>query len=446
MTNRNHEAASAGTWLLLGTLGALVLLNVPELGSDPWTFRARADGDAGILDPLVRIADREWDLGILRAAALLAGLLVAIAAATFRPLSRPAAVALAAAVAALLLVPAVLLQVGLRRAAEPWTYTNDSTYQIELAGDLILDGDDPYGFDYRRTPLERWYTAIEEESDLGAAALDHLAYFPGTPITAAGWRLLPAPIDDYRVFVLLATLGLGAAALLFPGPLELRLAAGAALAASPAAVRGAWFGTADAPSLMLVVASFGLAARGHARSAAATLAGAVLLKQFALVAVPFVAVMLLARAPARRALLRAAAVFGVVVAAGFLPFLIADAGAVWDDTIAYGADTYRIIGYGLAGILVELGAVERTGSYPFALVALLVWLPVTVWLLLCQWRSRDLWPGAAGFAASMFVLLYVSRVLQNSYLVWPLAGLVVAALLAAGADRLAVRRPRGSSA
>ena len=35
------------------------------------------------------------------------------------------------------------------------------------------------------------------------------------------------------------------------------------------------------------------------------------------------------------------------------------------------------------------------------------------------------------FSISMFVLLYLGRVLQNSYLVWPLAGIGLAYLLAA---------------
>src|SRR3712207_8108575 len=42
-----------------------------------------------------------------------------------------------------------------RSASEPWYFTNDSTYQIELAGELVLDGDNPYGHDYRDTDLER---------------------------------------------------------------------------------------------------------------------------------------------------------------------------------------------------------------------------------------------------------------------------------------------------
>jgi uncharacterized membrane protein len=218
---------------------------------------------------------------------------------------------------------------------------------------------------------------------------------------------------------------------LFDAPLSWKLAAGAALAANPLAARAAWFGTADAPSLLLTVLAFAFAARSRYLLAAASLAGAVLLKQFALVALPFLAVMLLARAVPRPVLYRAAAVFALVVVAGILPFAIADPGALWDDTIAYGARTYRIIGYGLAGVLLEVGILDdRFGSYPFLPLAVLLWVPLTAWLAWTQWRSGRLWVGAASFAASIFVLLYLGRVFQNSYLIWPLTALLVAFVLA----------------
>jgi hypothetical protein len=430
---------------VLGVLGILVAVSVPELGSDPWPFRPVAVDPQGILGPLVRAADREWDPGLLRAGALLAGVVVALAAAFVLSarLLRPWFVAGVCAVVILLLaVPATLLQVGLRDATEPWYYDNDSTYQIDLAGELVLDGDNPYGHDYEGSGLERFYDAVRADADVPQVALDHFAYFPGTVETAAVWRLLPAPFDDYRIFVLLCTLALFGAALLFDAPLPCKLAAGAALAANPLAVRGAWFGTADAPSLLLTVLAFALVTRSRYVLAGATLGGAVLLKQFALVAVPFLAVMMLSRAVPRPVLYRAAGAFALVFVAGALPFAIADPGALWDDTIAYGAQTYRIIGYGLAGVLLELGVLDdRFGSYPFLPLALLIWLPLTAWLAWTQWRSQRLWVGAAGFAASIFVLFYLSRVLQNSYLIWPLSALLVAFVLAAS-ERQADSSPR----
>jgi len=419
---------------VLGVLGILVAITVPEVGSDPWPFRLIPTDAEGILGPLVRAAHREWDLGILRAAAILAGLVVVLATAFVLAVRgvRPLVVGtVCAVVIALLTLPATLLQIGLRDGTAPWFYVNDSTYQIDLAGELVLDGETPYGHDYRGSGLERWYPAVNADEDVPRVALDHFAYFPGTALTAAAWRLVPAPFDDYRVFVLLCTLALFAAALLFDAPLPWRLAAGAALAANPLATRAAWFGTADAPSILLTVLAFALVTRSRYVLAAASLGGAVLLKQFALAAVPFLAVAMLTRAVPRPVLYRAGAAFALVLVTGILPFAIADPGALWDDTIAYGAQTYRIIGYGLAGVLLEVGILDdRFGPYPFLPLLILVWLPLTAWLAWTQWRSRRVWVGATGFAASIFVLFYLGRVFQNSYLIWPLSALLVAFVLA----------------
>jgi hypothetical protein len=382
----------------------------------------------------VTIADKEFDLGILRSLAVLAGITVALAAALVwrQPVwPRGAAIALSVLVVGTLLVPATLLQVGLREASEPWYFTNDSTYQIEIAGDLILDGENPYGHDYSDSGLERFYPAVNAPADLPQVALDHFAYFPGTALSAAVWRLLPGPLDDYRIFVMLTTFGLFLAALLFPAPLIWKLPVGAVLAANPLAVRASWFGTADAPALLALVLAFALLVRGRLFWAAASLGVAVTLKQFSLVAVPFFIVMLMTMGVPRRTILRAGGVFAGVVLATFLPFLIADPGALWDDTIAYGADTYRIVGYGLSALLLNLGALDdRFGYYPFLPLAVFVWLPVTAWLLVSQRRSGLLWPGAAGFAVSISLLFFLSRVFQNSYLIWPLIGVGLAYLLA----------------
>jgi hypothetical protein len=143
-----------------------------------------------------------------------------------------------------------------------------------------------------------------------------------------------------------------------------------------------------------------------------------------------VAVLMLTRAVPRPVLYRSAAAFAGVVIAGILPFAIADPGALWEDTIAYGAETYRIVGYGLAGMLAEAKIVDRFGSYPFLPLAALIWLPVTAALLWRQWRLRSPWVAAAGFGVSIFTLLFLARVFQTSYLIWPLTAALLAFLLA----------------
>ena len=429
----------AELWGLLAVLLALLAITLPELGSDPWPFRTGAVEPRGLLAPLVRAAGEEWDVGIARSACFLAALgLAMLGAAGLRRADWPgwvgALVVLAVALA--LLLPSTLLQAGLRDATDPWFHTNDSTYQIEIAGDLLLDGENPYGHDYRFSGMERFYTFDGTASSRvreREVALEHYAYFPGTAIVSAAWRLLPRPLDDFRVFVLLMTLAGFLAALAFRAPLGWRLAIGALVVANPIAVRSAWFGQNDAPSITLMILAFALATRGRGRWAAASLAGAVLLKQFAVVAIPFLALVLLKRGLDRLELRRCALVFAGVVAVAVLPFLVADPVAFYEDTVKFGTGTYKIVGYGLSAMLIRAGILEdRDGSYPFAPIALLTWLPVTAWLLVQAHRARETWVAAAGFTISILVLLFIGRTFNNYYLVWPMMGAAIAALLCAG--------------
>jgi hypothetical protein len=441
----NDRLDERGAWALIGVLFLLVAINLPELGSDPWRFRPGSVDPEGPLAPLVRAAGEEYDLGIPRACAFLAGLLCGAAALLLlvrpRAWSKGVAVGLVLAVGLLLTAPATLLQIGLRDATAPWFFTNDSTYQVELGGELVLELDNPYGHDYRRSGLERFYTrdgSVSERVREDEVALEHFAYFPGSVISAAVWRVLPEPFDDYRLLVLVCNLAMLAAALAFRGPLWVRIALGALLVCNPIAVRSAWFGQNDAPSLLLLVLASALASRRSFGWAAASLAGAILLKQFAVVALPFLALMVWTMGARRTELRRAAAVFAGVIVVCVLPFLIAGPVAFYEDTIRYGAGTYRIVGYGLSAILVETGVLaDREGAYPFALLALLTWLPLTAWLLLLQRRRPAPWVAAVGFSLSILWLMFIGRTFNNYYLVWPMTGAVIAALMWSRAVRSA---------
>ena len=440
---------------MTGVLLAMVAINLPELGSNPWPFRPGAVDPQGPLAPLVRAAGEEWDVGIARTVAFLAALLCGAACVTLlhrsgrsreTPWPRWAGIALVVAVGVLLLAPSTLLQVGLRDSTAPWFFTNDSIYQTELAGELVLDGDMPYGHDYRDSGLERFYTfdgTVSQRVLEREPVLDHLPYFPGVVYVGAAWSLVPHPFDDFRLLVLLCTLGMLGVVLAFRAPLEWRLAIGAFVVCNPIAVRSAWFGQNDAPSLLLLMLAFVLVVRRRGGWAGAALAGAALLKQFALVAAPFIALMLIKQRLPRGALGRAALGFAGVLAAGLLPFLVLEPVALWEDTIEFQSIAYRIVGYGLSGILLRLGLVEdREGDYPFLPIVLITWLPLTAWLLVIQWRTRELWVGVVGFSLSLLALLFIGRAFNNYYLVWPLMGAAVAALIAAGESAAA----RASSA
>ena len=418
------------TRIVLGSLLALVALATPSLGDAPTQWKIGAVHAHGLLGPLVRAAHGRWDVGVLRAPALAAGLLVALLLVAVPWLGRArGAIAIVStiAVAAALLVPAVALQAGLRDATAPWFHDNDSTYQIEIAGDLVRDGTNPYGHDYRSSGMQRIYS--HDGSPAAAAetnpALRHFPYLPGTVELATVWRLLPAPLDDIRFLVCLASLAMLAAAWAFPGPAWLRLVLGAVLAANPLTIRAAWFGTADALSLAPLVLAFALVARRRLGWAAVALGSAILLKQFAIVAVPFLGIVAwqtCGREATRRAGLAA---LGIVVA-GCLPFLVWGPGALLRDTVEFGAGAYRVVGYGLSNLLVRADLVERTGGYPFVWLAILVWLPLTVVLCARLARGREHWTAPLAAAVSWFLLFWIARVFQTSYLIYPLAGVAIA--------------------
>jgi hypothetical protein len=384
---------------LLGVLVGLVLISVPWLGSDAWAFVAPTASANGLLGPLVRAANGDWDLGIVRAPALLAGVLAAVLAIVLprrEPARRVLLIVATVGVVLALLLPATLLQVGLRDGTAPWFHTNDAAYQVELAGQRILDGHNPYGATYVGTGLERFYS------------LD------GTPV---------------RVLMLLFALALLPAALLLPGALELRLAAGALLAANPLMIRSTWFGILDAPVLLALVLAFALSLRGRWGWAGALVALALVQKQYAFVAIPFLGVAAW-QAGGGAALKRAGAWLVGVTALFTLPFLLWGPSAFLDDTIVYGTSAYRIVGYGLSGILVDLNVVVRDGSYPFVLIALVTWLPLTLLLVRRQLRDPAPWRAALGFALSFLVLAWVARYFQTSGFVYPLVGLIIAATIA----------------
>ncbi|MEJ7715149.1 MAG: hypothetical protein WKF40_05345 [Thermoleophilaceae bacterium] len=224
----------------------------------------------GVLAPLVRAGGSEWDVGIARTTCFAAGLLLAaVGALALRRRDWPAWTGVAhgrargaGADAALHAPPGGPASTR----PQPWFFTNDSTYQIELGGDLLLDGRNPYGHDYSRSGMERFYTLRRHAPRTPCASArsrwSTTPTFPAPPSSGAVWRLLPSPLDDYRLFVALATLGGLAAALAFRAPLGWRLAIGALIAANPIAVRSTWFGQNDAPSITLMILAFAL---GHPR-------------------------------------------------------------------------------------------------------------------------------------------------------------------------------------
>jgi uncharacterized membrane protein len=185
------------------------------------------------------------------------------------------------------------------------------------------------------------------------------------------------------------------------------------------------------------VLAFGLVARRRLGWAAVALASAILIKQFAIVALPFLAIVAW-QTCGREATRRAAAIGAAVLAVGILPFLVWGPSALVTDTVEFGAGAYRVVGYGLSNLLVRAHVVDRTGYYPFVWLALLIWLPLTVVLCRRLARERDHWAAPLAAGVSWFLLFWIARVFQTSYLIYPIAGLAMSAAWRLGTAQSAI--------
>ncbi len=317
-----------------------------------------------------------------------------------------------------------------------------------IAGDLVLDGDNPYGHDYRDTGLERWYPAAAGRRPPAGRSRPlrilprHRRSPPPRGAAARTFRRLPAARAARDPRTAPGCVSLSSAR--SNGDSRRHRTGGESARDQGGVVRDGRRAERPLPRSRL-----------RARDAlplglgGSLLGLAVLLKQFALVALPFLAVMFIVRGGSRTTAIRAGAAFGGVLLAGALPFLIADPGAL--GTTRSPTEPAPTGSSGTGSRHSSSGPADRRPLRP---------LPVH------PPRAAHLGPGdglarsgdscarassgwaAAGFSISMFVLLFLGRVFQTSYLVWPLAGIAVAYLLAAGereapADADARRRGRG---
>ncbi len=193
------SGSGAGGAGLLAVLLAIVAVTLPELGSDPWR-------SVRSVDPRVRWLrscappgrSGTWASRGPRLhgrAAVRRGLADA-AAATAPGRAGPAwrrARGGRAALGTVRRAPARDCATPPRPGSSPTTRPTRS----RSGGDLLLDGENPYGHDYRESGLERFYTrdgTVSERVREREVALRHFAYFPGALLSAAAWRVLPEPL------------------------------------------------------------------------------------------------------------------------------------------------------------------------------------------------------------------------------------------------------------
>jgi hypothetical protein len=352
-------------------------------------------------------------------------------------------------VVALVVVP-VLAQIELRlhideapgNEAPYRSGTHDGgVLQTEMAVDELLAGRDPYRADYGRPPMSRSRDSDENGwRSFGYAhnpAFDHLPYLPGVLIVSAPAQAVSRAIFhawDERFLYLAAALGLAAVL-------------GSMVPAGPAR-RSVWLVTLASPLLLgylvvgrndvlvlLPLALFARALLGERwRDAAIWLGVALAMKQFAIFALPFFAIVL-----HRRGKLRELWPALAIPAAVILPFLLWDARAFVADVLVWnlggGRDAYpvRWDGYGLSPIAYGLGLVDSpSGPNPLGWLSLPAILAALAALL--GWILRDpaerATPVVALIASGvlLFVALATSRFFADNYLAVPFLLIAVAVI------------------
>src|SRR5437870_3724654 len=183
--------------------------------------------------------------------------------------------------------------------------------------------------------------------------------------------------------------------------------------------------------LLFLFAGVALLMRERRTAASLAFAAAGAAKLHALIVLPFVAMYLVAtRKP--RTLREAVAALAptwpaaIFLLATFVPFLVNDFGAFYDDVVRYNAGgaawTYPISGMGFSALLLSMGVIPyRQADFPFAAIEIAVATPIAAWWLLRLWQRPTIATLLAGYALTLLAFLFFGRYFQGNYL-----GLIVA--------------------
>ena len=303
------------------------------------------------------------------------------------------------------------------------TMEHDGLLQIEAAIDRLLRGQPIYGVDWSDTPMARISWTLTPGPN---PALHHLAYFPLTVLVGVPFRFVTRALGwpfDYRM-VLIGFVVAGLLAIVaLPIAADRRFMVITALFVSPLITLFLWSGRTDIEFLAVLLVSLVLLSRGHPVVAALALGMAVALKPFAVLAVPFLLLVLLIRwrtRPSRGELALALAALALPPVVTVLPFLIANPVAFWTDVVLYTSggvpDAYPIVGYGFGEFLYAVHLVaHRTDSAPFGVVQLLALAPV-LWLTARAFlRRASLGRWMAGYALCLLAFTFFGRFFNDNY-------------------------------
>jgi hypothetical protein len=377
--------------------------------------------------PLWRLFPEGWDVVFLSACGSLS-VLYAVrdhhSGARFT--SRQRAVHLAAIVSAFVVAPTIA-SIVLRETGRAYTYIHDGALMIEWAARKLLLGQNPYVADYLDTPLFYWPM-------VNNPALYHLTYFPSLFLITIPFVWVFDKVGlfwDERYLYLPAYIATLAVVPLLVRRTEHRLALTSLVALNPQLFPFVVEGRNDFFVLLFLFAGIALLQRERRTWGSLAIAAAAAAKLHALFFLPFLVMWLVAtRKPktwrdALRAL-RPLVPAAILLAVTFIPFLVNDFAAFYDDVVRYNAGgaawTYPISGVGFSALLLALGVIDyRQADFPFAAIEIAVATPIAIWWLRRLWREPTFPTLLQGYALTLLAFLFFGRYFQGNYLGYILA-------------------------
>jgi uncharacterized membrane protein len=328
---------------------------------------------------------------------------------------------------AVFVVVPTIASIVLRETGKPYTYVHDGALMIEEAARKLLAGHNPYAADYLDTPLYYWPM-------VNNPALYHLTYFPFLFLVTVPfvWAFDHLGIFwDQRYLYLPAFVATLAIVPLLVKRTEHRIALVALVGLDPELFPFVIEGRNDFFVLLFLFAGIALLQRERRSWASLAIAAAAAAKLHALFLLPFLAIYLVAtRKPktvgeAARALLPAIPAVAFL-AVTFVPFLVNDWNAFYDDVVRYNAGgaawTYPISGMGFSALLLWLGVIPyRQADFPFAALEIAVATPIAVYTLYHLWRTPTIARMLTGYGLTLLAFLFFGRYFQGNYLGYILA-------------------------
>ncbi len=337
------------------------------------------------------------------------------------------------AIVVLFAVVPTLASIVLRETGLPFTYVHDGAIMVEEAARKLLNAQNPYVADYLDTPLYYWPM-------VNNPALYHLTYFPflflvTTPFVWLFDRL--GLFWDQRYLYLPAYLvTLGIVRTLVPRAPQ-RLALVAVVGLNPQLFPFVVEGRNDFFVLVFLFAGVALVQRDRRALGALAIAVAGAVKLHALFLLPFLLVYYVAQPPKGQprprelrglgaALFRPLLPAAAFLAVTFIPFLVADFPAFYDDVVRYNAGgaawSYPISGMGFSALLLALGVIQNPqADFPFAVVEVAIAAPIAAYFLRRLWQRPSLSLMLGGYALTLLAFLFFGRYFQGNYLGYILA-------------------------